>query len=460
MGEQVKTSTIAALATAPQPAGIAVVRVSGPRAHSAVHAIFRGKKDPTSVPRMMVYGDLLNYESGNVIDKTLCVFMPGPHSFTGEDTAEFQFHGGALIIEKVLRSLFSCGVIPAEAGEFTKRAFLNGKLDLVQAEAIADVISATSDRSLKIASEQLSGKLSRVFDEIGEPLKNALAEIEAGIDFPEEDISPDTISRIRFAIAEAQQKIAQSIESYQYGQVIREGFRVLLCGRPNAGKSSLLNLLLGRQRAIVTSVEGTTRDLIEESCVLGGYSFVFCDSAGLRDTEDEVEKIGIALTKKQLAWADLVLLITDASDESNSGQDLAAELSDKAPAIWMVVNKIDLNPSAVGTFFCESNICRQNVYLSAKTKDGLSGLVAALIDEVKQRAASGAEAGTVVTNERHINCLQRAASALEAALAPGLLPEIMSVDLRDALGALGELVGKTTTEDILGRIFSKFCIGK
>ena len=458
--EQQHTTTIAALATAPHPAGIAVVRVSGPRAHSAIHAIFKGRKDPTNFPREMVYGTLIDFKSHCPIDKALVVFMPGPHSFTGEDIAEFQFHGSPLLVEKVLRSLFSCGMSPAEPGEFTKRAFLNGKLDLIQAEAIADVINANSDRALTIASEQLNGHLSTTIESIGEPLKNILAELEAHIDFSDEDITPDSLSKISQTILAAQNNIASLLSTFRYGQKVKDGFRVLLCGRPNVGKSSLLNLLLQKERAIVTPIKGTTRDLIEESCNLGGYTFIFCDSAGIRDTDDEVEKIGVSLSKQKIDWADLILFITDASDSSEEWRSMLNEFKGKSVPVWMVTNKIDLNPNALSEFFCDSSVCQQNIYLSAKTKSGFNQLEQALIDAVKTSSQQSEESSQIITNERQRNCLQNAFDSLEKIIHTTLPVEIMSEEIRTALNALAELVGKMTTEDILGRIFSKFCIGK
>ncbi len=454
-------STIAALATAPAPAGIAIVRVSGPKTRTALRALFRGKKNPSDEPRKLMYGELIDYQNDAVIDTCMAVFMPGPHSFTGEDIGEFQFHGSPILVEKVLRSLFAFGVTPAEPGEFTKRAFLNGKLDLVQAEAIADLIAATSEKALTLASEQLTGKFSTAVEEIGEPLRDVLAEVEASIDFPEEDIEPEKLSSLTLKIKDSQDKLSHLLGTYSYGSVIREGYRVLLCGRPNAGKSSILNLLLGRQRAIVTEVSGTTRDLIEEEVIISGYKFVFCDSAGITDTNDTVEKIGVKLARSRLPWADLVLFIADATDEKGDWKLLLEELRGKAKKIWMITNKIDLNAGAIGTFFCDSKTCQQNFYISAKTRSGVETVVDALGEDVAVQLGGGVEANAVVTNERHKSCLMKAHSALGVILSQKNLPlEIVSAEIRVALSALEELVGKTKTEDILGRIFSKFCIGK
>jgi tRNA modification GTPase len=379
----IATNTIAALTTAPAPSGIAIVRVSGPDTKQALSSLFKSKVNPTDKPRMLIYGDLIDWKTGETIDHALAVYMPNPHSFTGEDVCEFQFHGSPLLVQKILRSLYSFGISPAEPGEFTKRAFLNGKMDLAQAEAISDLIGATSEQALKIASEQLSGRFSKAVEEIGEPLRDALAEIEANIDFPEEEIEPKKKEEIVRAIATTSKKIEELLRTYSFGHIVKEGFRVLLCGPPNAGKSSLLNLFLGKERAIVTDISGTTRDLIEEGVVLDNYKFVFCDSAGIRETNDTVEKIGIELAIDRIPWADLVILVADATDPQSSWQNVLPYIKDKTKKLWMVINKIDSNPKSIGTIFCDSNICQQNFYVSVKTRAGFEPLVQALIEEVK-----------------------------------------------------------------------------
>lgn len=455
-------TTIGALATAPSPSGLAVIRVSGPRTKVALRSLFRSKKSPVDDPRRLVFGDLVDFESGDVIDKSLAVFMPGPNSYTGEDIGEFQFHGSPLLVEKILRSLFAFGISPAEPGEFTKRAFINGKIDLVQAEAISSLINATSDAALKIAGEQLKGRFSAVVAQIGEPLRDALAEVEASLDFPEEPIDAQTTDALRQDLSKAQERLEELIDSYSYGQVIREGFRVLLCGPPNSGKSSLLNLMLGVPRAIVSDVSGTTRDLLEEQLELQGHRFVLCDSAGLHESDDTVERMGIELAKERIVWADLVLLVADASDEARGWEKVLPLLQKQAKKIWLVVNKIDLNPKAIGTIVCDSRVCAQNFYLSARTRDGFTALQDALVEEVRNRLPAGSEESLIVVNERHRDCLARAVRALEQAKdGTSKHPlEIVAADIRAALNALEELVGRTYTEDILSRIFSKFCIGK
>lgn len=439
------------------------MRISGPKSKEALRAIFKGSSDPIMDPRRMVLGDIIEFQSGEKIDLGLAVFMPGPRSFTGEDICELHLHGSPAIVQKVLRSLFSFGVVPAEAGEFTKRAFLNGKIDLAQAEAICDLINATGDQALKVANEQLHGRLSLAIDGIGEPLRDLLAEIEAGIDFPEEDISPTRLVEMVQSLTTAEEQIDRLLKSYEYGHRVKEGFKVLLCGRPNVGKSSILNLLLGRERAIVSEISGTTRDLLEEEAIFSGYRFIFCDSAGLTETQDKVEKIGVERARDRISWADLVLVVADATDGENDFRSILEQARPNARKIWLIVNKIDLNATALSSVFCESSVCSQNFYLSAKTKSGFDSLVQALVEEVSESVDDSAASSGVVTNERHRSCLSTAKQSLERArhgIETGLPAEIISGEVRLALTALEEIVGKTYTEDILGRIFSKFCIGK
>jgi tRNA modification GTPase len=457
-------TTIAALATAPAPAGVAIVRVSGPKCRLVLREVFKGKKDPLKHPRTLVFGDILDFKSGGSIDKGLAVFMPAPWSFTGEDIAEFQFHGSPVLVQRVLRSLYAYGVLPAVAGEFTKRAFLNGKLDLAQAEAIADVVHAKSEEELRFAGEQLRGRLSQAIEQVGEPLRDALAELEATIDFPEEDISPDALDTIAARVAVARAKVENLLATYSFGSLVKDGVRVLLCGRPNSGKSSLLNLLLGKRRAIVSDISGTTRDLIEDEATLAGHKFVFCDSAGIRETSDQIEQIGVELAKERIPWADLVLLVVDSTDTTQSWRQTLDLLRKESKKIWMVINKIDLNPHALEHFAVHSNACQQHFFISAKTGDGIGGLIEALVEGIAKQIPEKNEAGEVITNERHRDCLDRAERSLAACLdglqARGVPLSIVVADLKDALSALDEIVGKTYTEDILGRIFSKFCIGK
>jgi tRNA modification GTPase len=461
MNKPVLSTTIAALATAPHPSAVAIVRVSGQDSRKFCTELFKAKTHPFDSPRTATFGSLVE-QSGALIDKALAIAMPAPHSYTGEDIVEFHLHGNPLIATKLLRALYALGAVPAEPGEYTKRAFLNGKIDLLQAEAVGDMISASSEAALNLAREQIEGRLSQAIDKIAEPLRDAVAEIEASLDFPEEDISPDTGQALQWKIKSAQEIMNKLISSYNYGHLVKEGFRVLLCGQPNVGKSSILNELLGKKRAIVSPVSGTTRDLIEESASFSGYQFVFCDSAGIRTTDDVVEKIGVELAVEKIGWADLVLFVVDANDTSTSWQEVLKFLQPRAKQIWMIVNKIDLNPSALGQIFCDSNVCHRNMYISAQNKEGISYLIEALVEEVTRHTGLDSASETL-TNERQLNALKLASSSIDKALrlfketAP---LEVISLEIRTSLQAIEEIIGKTYQEDILGRIFSKFCIGK
>ncbi|MCB0328554.1 MAG: tRNA uridine-5-carboxymethylaminomethyl(34) synthesis GTPase MnmE, partial [Bdellovibrionales bacterium] len=360
-------------------------------------------------------------------------------------------------------SLFAFGITPAEPGEFTKRAFMNGKLDLIQAEAIGELITATSEASLRVASDNLAGKLSTFIDKVAEPLRDTLAEIEASLDFPEEDIEPAKHTALKNRILEAQSSLSNLLPTFQFGLRMREGFKVLLCGPPNAGKSSLLNALLGRDRAIVTEISGTTRDLIEEECIIGNHRFVLCDSAGITETHDVVERLGVELSLERIHWADLVLLIIDGAEEYSNIDELTKLIGEKTSNVWMVTNKVDLNPKSIGKYFCDGSICHQNFYLSVKTGDGLQGLKQALIEEVDNSKSDASHSSVILTQTRQAHLVESALHSLGEALShldPQTPLEIVSEDLRVALHTLEEMVGKTYTDDILGRIFSKFCIGK
>ncbi|NLF24133.1 MAG: tRNA uridine-5-carboxymethylaminomethyl(34) synthesis GTPase MnmE, partial [Deltaproteobacteria bacterium] len=391
------------------------------------------------------------------------VFMAGPHSFTGEDVAEFHLHGSPLLARQLLRSLFSAGATPATPGEFTKRAFLNGKIDLIQAEAVCDLIEATSSKALALAGGRLQGELSRTATQIGEELREALAEIEAGLDFPEEDLGNLAVETKLNLFGQIEKRLDALVTTCAYGQNVREGFKVLLWGRPNVGKSSLLNMLLGQERAIVTEVSGTTRDLIEESLELEGFRFVFCDTAGVGESLDKVEKIAMERAKQRIPWADLVLYLVDADAGDHDWKEAFELLTPHAKKIWIVTNKIDLNPAAYGLNYEHASIARQGFFISAKHGDGLDELKQALIQEFSSNLIDQSHANQIVTNERHRDCLVRALAAVRRAtqtVHQKLPEEITALELRSALNAMNELIGATTNEDILGRIFSRFCIGK
>jgi tRNA modification GTPase len=393
------------------------------------------------------------------LDEALVVWFQGDSSYTGEDSAEFSLHGSPFILKTFLASLHQLGVRAAEPGEFTRRAYLNGKLDLTQAEAVADLIHAETEAQARLARSQLQGRLSRAIDELGSPLRNLLAEIEAYIDFPEEDISPLHYSQWSGKIEEVRETLARYISSYSSGRLYREGASVVLVGLPNAGKSSLLNALLGEERVIVTPIPGTTRDSIRESLVLGdGLLVHLWDTAGLAGENisehrpDAVETIGIEQSWRRAKEADLLLYLFDSTLDLKVQDRLLKQvkLLDK-PTLFLGTKK-DLPESRTDTL-------ENSLYISAKSGDGLN--------ELKQRMTSlllgEKRENLLITTQRHHQALKRAeASLIEAlgALSSQTPPEFISISVRAALVALEEIVGVTTTDQVLGLIFSKFCIGK
>ena len=439
--------TIAAISTPPGEAAIAVIRVSGPAAEEVLLKVFRPRAGKPPSPRRLALGDIVRGEE--VVDSVLAVVFPGPHSYTGETVAEIHGHGGTLVSARVMETLLEAGARAAEPGEFTRRAFLNGKMDLTQAEAVMDVIRARTPLALRAAREQLSGRLGGEINHLRERLLALVANVEAWIDFPDEDIDPETDTRFLASIDAAIARVESLLATADAGRVFRHGIRTVLCGAPNAGKSSLLNRLLGFDRAIVTATPGTTRDTIEETANFGGYPFQLIDTAGLRDPADEAESLGIDRAKKAVAEADIVIHVVDASGHSGP------PASPEDPREVLAWNKTDLVPSnaAPGSL--------PNVFpVSCQTGEGLEGLMDALIARARAVAPSPTAAAI---NARHQSCLLRCLVGLRQAreeLAGGNPPELAATGLHSALEAAGEIVGIADTEEILGAIFSRFCIGK
>lgn len=447
-------TTIAAIATPPGQGALAVVRVTGSRAVEVVGRFFSGRLPlPDVPPRTLVLGRLLD-AGGGIIDEALVTRFESPASYTGEDVVEISCHGGVLVTGMILERLFECGAEPAEPGEFTRRAFLNGRLDLTQAEAVMDVISATTSLALRSAHEQLEGRLGRELEGIRALLLEVVARLEAYIDFPDEEIDTDTGDEFRSRLDEAAGRIDGLLATADQGRLLREGVRTVLCGAPNVGKSSLLNVLLGFERAIVSATPGTTRDTIEEVINLRGLPLRLVDTAGVRAAEDAIEREGVARTLRQLQGADLVLEVVDASRSSDQARVTGTHAGDAARVL--VLNKSDLgvHPDWAGSagvaFSCVKPIGRE----------ALGDAIQAALAEGSERWEDG---GLVAINARHQHALRRAREALDAArtgLASRLEPELVAVDLRAALEAVGSVVGRVDTEEVLGEIFRRFCIGK
>lgn len=434
--------TIAALSTPPGEGAIALIRVTGPDALDILTRTFRSTRRPA--PRTATLGRIVDRD-GIPVDQVVATTYPAPHSYTGEDVAEIACHGGILIAARVLQTILAAGATAAGPGEFTQRAFLNGKLDLTQAEAVMDLIRAQTPRAARAAAEQLEGRIGDAANSIRDDLVDITAHVEAHIDFPEEGIDPATGQLLLTKLDAARSKIATLLATADEGRVLREGVRLAICGRPNAGKSSLLNRLLGFERAIVNPTAGTTRDTIEESISLRGIPFRIVDTAGLRDTTDPVEREGVDRARRAIERADLVVRLVDGTDPATLADSPAT------PDEILVLNKSDLAPPP-------SEL--EGHPISCVTGDGIDALVDLLVARV---APAQSTESLAAINARHQSCLTRADDALDAvatALRADVEPEFISPDLRLALDAIGEIVGHVDTEDILGKIFSSFCIGK
>lgn len=451
-------STIVAPATAAGEGGIGILRISGDRAEAVLDRFFRPSRPAERLQNYHLYHGHIVDGSGIEIDEVLVVLMRGPHSYTREDVAEVHCHGGSLVMERLLDLFMDVGLELARPGEFTLRAFLNGRIDLTEAEGVIDLIHARSEGARQLALEQMEGNLSRVIYGFRETLLNVLAEIEAHIDFPDEDLDLESNShledRCRTLLASMQEMLA----SFDSGRIIREGVSVLLLGRPNVGKSSLLNALLGEQRAIVTEIPGTTRDIIEEGVRLGGVSLRLVDTAGVRHTEDLVEREGVRRARAKAELADLILLVIDGGRPLDGDDLLALETCD-GKRVLVVINKCDLGspslPDGFGRF--------PQFYVSARNGSGLDGLKEGIVAQFLAAEKGDAAETCLLADRRHREALVLAGRSLEeaiSALAAGVSPELVAVDIREALDALGRITGETTPDEVLEQIFSRFCIGK
>ncbi len=455
--------TIAAIATPLGEGGLAVIRLSGENAFGIADKCFlpvgKSSSKPSAAPTHTIqFGKIVRGET--VIDEVLLAVLRAPRTFTREDTVEISCHGGLLPAKLVLDTVLKNGARLAEPGEFTKRAFLNGRIDLAQAEAVADLIHSRTELALIAANEQLAGKLSQRVNKLRDDLMHTLAHVEAHIDFPDEDITPDTKAGLLRRLEDGIVFMDELLRTADEGQILRRGIRAAIIGRPNAGKSSLLNQLLGRDRAIVSPIAGTTRDTIEETANIRGLPIVFIDTAGLRESRDEIEIEGIRRSRESLAQAELILHVLDASEPlTDADKNYLAEFSEKKRIL--VLNKTDLPsklvlPTPAGDprpAIC--NVCSLSGQGIEALKDTLKSMVWA--GEIR------AEMLQVAISSRHQDALSRARIATREAadaLRADATLELVAMDLRIGANAVGEIVGKTTTEDLLDTIFSSFCIGK
>ncbi|WP_300748593.1 tRNA uridine-5-carboxymethylaminomethyl(34) synthesis GTPase MnmE [uncultured Oscillibacter sp.] len=465
--------TIAAIAAGGgAPSAIGVVRVSGPDCFAACGRVFRSARPFGELEaRRMVLGEFLDRE-GRVLDRGLAVRFPGPRSYTGEDSAEFHCHGSPVVLREVLAALFAAGARQAGPGEFTKRAFLNGRLDLTQAEAVIDLIDAETAAAARNAAAQLDGGLRRALEPIQEALLDITSRFYAVVDYPDEDIQDAGPEEIAAALRQAEGALTALLSTCKRGKVLKRGVRTAIVGLPNAGKSSLLNALAGYERAIVTDIPGTTRDTVEESVLCGGVLLRLIDTAGLRETEDAVEKLGVERSRKAMEEAELILLVRDgaveACPENRAHWEAEALLLDQVARTgkpWLCIeSKCDLTgPHAfsLGLIQKDANNPAACLCVSSVTGQGLDKLenaVAALFP-----AGDPGEAGSLLTDQRQEEAADRARAAVRRALEAlenGLTPDAALTDAEEALDAIGELTGRTAKEEIVERIFSRFCVGK
>ena len=450
--------TIAAIATPTGPGAVGIIKLSGPEALSIAGQIFKSPRNISQLkPRFMHYGHIVQPETSLPIDEVLVVYMPKPHSYTCQDIVEIQAHGGTVPLQKILQLVFSLGARAAEPGEMTLRAFVNGRLDLTQAEAVLDIIQAKTEAGLRLATLQLDGTLSAQVSLARQKLVNALAYLEATIDFVDEDIPLDDITP---TLDEALNMLTRLIETADYGIIYRQGLKTAIVGKPNVGKSSLLNALLGGERAIVTEIPGTTRDTLEEVANIGGLPLVLVDTAGIRaEPGDAVEQIGIERSRAAIRQADLALMLVD-QNQGLTDADWDIEMLLHEKTTLLVLNKTDLPSSGpIPASFLPG--CPR-VSISALTGEGIADLEAVLVNLVLDNQVVSSDK-PMVSNPRHKALLVLAENHVQAAyqaLQIDLSPDLVSIDVREAVDALGEITGETATEDLLNTIFSKFCIGK
>ena len=452
--------TIAAIATIQAPSAIGIVRLTGPDTRRILDGVFapaNGRPMSAQTPRKLVFGRALD-RSGGVIDEALAVLFPGPNSYTGEDCAEIHCHGSPVVLDEVLAAAFARGARQARGGEFTQRAFLSGRMDLIQAESVADLIDAESAGAARNAVGPLQGRMSRSVGGIYDALMDVVSRFYAIVDYPDEEIEPLQQAQIEQTLAESAERLDALLATFSRGRLLKSGVPAVILGKPNAGKSSLLNALLGYDRAIVTDIAGTTRDTVEEKVLVGSVLLRLCDTAGIRDAADTVERLGVERAQQAAQRAELALLVLDGSAPLTREDEEAIAAARRARRMLVLVNKADL-PQVLDTAALRVRF-GEVIPLSARSGTGVDALCRA----VEELFAGGeTPRGELLTNARQAESAQRALDAVrraEQALRIGLSPDAVLTDAEEALEALAEFSGKRVRDDLVATIFSRFCVGK
>ncbi len=452
--------TIAAIATIQAPSAIGIVRLTGPDTRRILDGVFapaNGRPMSAQTPRKLVFGRALD-RSGGVIDEALAVLFPGPNSYTGEDCAEIHCHGSPVVLDEVLAAAFARGARQARGGEFTQRAFLSGRMDLIQAESVADLIDAESAGAARNAVGQLQGRMSRSVGGIYDALMDVVSRFYAIVDYPDEEIEPLQQAQIEQTLAESAERLDALLATFSRGRLLKSGVPAVILGKPNAGKSSLLNALLGYDRAIVTDIAGTTRDTVEEKVLVGSVLLRLCDTAGIREAADTVERLGVERAQQAAQRAELALLVLDGSAPLTREDEEAIAAARRARRMLVLVNKADL-PQVLDTAALRVRF-GEVIPLSARSGAGVDALCRA----VEELFAGGeTPRGELLTNARQAESAQRALDAVrraEQALRSGLSPDAVLTDAEEALEALAEFSGKRVRDDLVATIFSRFCVGK
>ena len=457
-------STIAAISTAPAIGGIGIVRMSGEKCFDILEKIFV-QKNPQKIENIkgytIKYGKIIDTSNNKVIDEVLVSYFKCPKSYTAENMCEINSHGGIIVLRKILEMCLINGAKLAEPGEFTKRAFLNGRIDLTQAEAIIDIINAKSSREAQESANQIEGFLSKKIHEIRKKIIDLMVDIEANIDYPEYDIEEVSNNSAREKLEEVENELVKLSKSFESGKILKEGIKIAIIGSPNAGKSSLLNAILKEERAIVTDIAGTTRDIIEEQVIIGGIPFKIIDTAGIRNAENKIEQIGIEKSKKVAKNSDVIIEVFDNSKELNSEDKEILELLKEKKSV-IVLNKMDLISCDLKNKKEIKETNRPIVEMAVKEEKGLDNLYKELIDMFNLNQIN-LDNELIITNIRHQNLINKAIESTKMALNDlkmSMPIDIISINIKQILEHLGEITGDNVSEDIIKNIFSKFCLGK